>query len=104
MAEGRRAHRHTATPTGPSPLVRISTHAAGVLLAGLAWFFLVRAAIDFGDLALTGESAAWLFSLGAGLGALVCLALVLALIGRGLRTLGYLSDYKPRRVGARRRR
>lgn len=103
MAEGRRAHRHTATPTGPSALVNLSMHAGGVLVAGLVWMFLVHAAIDFGDLALTGEPTAWLFTAGAGVGALVCLLLLLALIGRGLRVLGYISDYKPRRAGARRR-
>lgn len=85
-------------------MVKLSTLALGVLLAALAWFFLVNAAIDFGGLAVTGESVAWLFSLGAALGAVVCLVLMLALIGRGLRLLGYISDYKPRRAGARRRR
>lgn len=105
MAEGRRAHRHTAERTGSAPLVNLATHALGVILTAFAWLFLVRAAIDFGGLAASErQPVAWVFTLGAALGAAVCLALMLALIGRGLRILGYISDYKPRRAGARRRR
>jgi hypothetical protein len=104
MAEGRRAHRHTAPRKGSSPLVNLSSHAVGIVVAGFAWVYLVRAAMDFGTLAVSGQSVAWLFTLGAALGAVVCLVLVLALVGRGLRMLGYISDYKPRRAGARRRR
>ncbi len=77
--------------------------AVGAVLAGLAWFFLVRAAIDFGVLAVGGQGTAWLFMIGASLGAMACLVLMLALVGRGLRALGFLSDYKPRRAGARRK-
>jgi hypothetical protein len=51
-----------------------------------------------------GRPAAWIFTLGAALGAVVCLVLMLALVGRAMRTLGFISDYKPRRAGARRRR
>jgi hypothetical protein len=76
----------------------------GVVLTGIAWFYLVGAAVDFGIVAVRGRSTAWVFTLGASLGAVVCLVLMLALVGRGLRTLGYLSDYKPRRSAARRRR
>jgi len=82
----------------------LAGHALGIFVAGLAWFYLVRAAIDFGGIAVSGTPVAWLFTLGAAAGAVVCLVLVLALVGRGLRTLGYISDYKPRRAGARRRR
>jgi hypothetical protein len=75
-----------------------------VVLTGVAWFYLVNAAIDFGVVAVGGRPAAWIFTLGAALGAVVCLVLMLALVGRAMRTLGFISDYKPRRAGARRRR
>lgn len=73
-------------------------------MTGVAWVYLVGAAIDFGVLAVHGEGSAWAFTLGASLGAVVCLVLMLALVGRGLRALGLLSDYRPRRAAARRRR
>lgn len=73
------------------------------MLTGVAWYFLVTAAIDFGGAALDGRTAAWIFSAGAAVGAVVCLILMLALVGRGMRTLGFISEYKPRRAAARRR-
>jgi hypothetical protein len=86
-------------------MVQLAGAGLGIVLTGAAWFYLVGAAIDFGALAVRdGQGVAWLFTLGAGLGAVVCLVLMLTLVGRGLRTLGYISDYKPRRAGARRRR
>jgi hypothetical protein len=75
----------------------------GAALAGAALFFLARAAIDFGQLGSDGELMAWLVALVAALGALVCLVLVLALVARVLFTLGIIREYKPRRLGARRR-
>lgn len=78
--------------------------AVGAILTGAAWLYLVGAAIDFGVLAVNGQGRAWLFTLGACLGAVVCLVLMLALVGRGLRTLGLLSEYRPRRAAPRRRR
>lgn len=74
------------------------------MLTAVAWFYLVRAATDFGTVALNGRSAAWLFTLGAAVGAVMCFLLMLTLIGRGLRALGFITDYRPRRAGARRRR
>jgi hypothetical protein len=71
--------------------------AAGVLATGVAWFFLVEAAIDFGVLAVHGEGSAWGFAWGATVGAIVCLFLLLALMGRGLRMLGFFSEYEGRR-------
>jgi hypothetical protein len=76
----------------------------GAVLTAVAWFYLVGAAVDFGVVAVRGQSTAWIFTLGAALGAVVCLVLMLALVGRALRAVGYLSDYKPRRAAARRRR
>jgi hypothetical protein len=97
--------KHSQTRGGSTPLLQLSTLGAGVLLTGAAWFYLVGAAIDFGALAVRGQSSpAWLFTLGAGVGAVVCCVLMLALIGRCMRMLGFISDYKPRRAGARRRR
>lgn len=103
MAEGRRAQRTTGSKSS-SPLAHLAALGFGALLTGVAWYILVRAAVDFGGAALDGRSAAWIFAVGAALGAVVCLMLMLALIGRGMRTLGFISDYKPRRAAARRRR
>lgn len=106
MAEGRRvAHKHSSSRASAAPLLRlVALFGGGALLTGVAWVFLVRAAIDFGVVAVHGRLEAWPFTIGAGLGAVVCLVLMLALVGRALRTLGYMSDYKPRRAAARRRR
>ena len=76
----------------------------GAALSGVAWFYLVRAAIEFGRLARGGQSQAWLFTGAASLGGCVCALLVLVLVARALRALGIISDYKPRRAAARRRR
>jgi len=96
--------KHSQTRGSSTPLLQLSTLGAGVLLTGAAWFYLVGAAIDFGALAVRGQSPAWFFTFGAGVGAVVCCVLMLALIGRGMRMLGFISDYKPRRAAARRRR
>lgn len=85
-----------------SPLPRLGVLVAGILLSGLAWFFLVRAAIDFGNVARGGDSSAWLFLAGASAGAVVCLMLLFTLVARGLVLLGLISDYKPRRSAGRR--
>ena len=100
----RRAHKHSSPRSGSGPLLQVGVLVLGAVLAAAAWFFLVRAAIDFGVLAVGGQGTAWAFTVGASLGAMACLVLVLALVGRGLRVLGFLSDYKPRRAGARRKR
>ena len=67
------------------------------------WVYLVGAAIAFGTVARTGQGAAWLFTLGATVGAVVCLVLVFSLVARALATLGLVTDYKPRRAAPRRR-
>ena len=104
MAGGLRAvSRHSQARASSAPLIQLAALGVGAILTAVAWFYLVNAAIDFGVLALRGESAAWLFTLGATLGAVVCLVLGLALVGRALRTLGVISDYKPRRAAARRK-
>lgn len=76
----------------------------GAVLAAVAWVYLVSSAVDFGRLARHGQPIAWLFTVGASLGAVVCLVLVFVLVARVLRSLGVIRDYKPRRAAARRRR
>jgi hypothetical protein len=49
-------------------------------VASAAWVFLVRAAIDFGEAA--SGSAGWAMTIGAGIGATLCLLLVFVLLAR----------------------
>lgn len=76
----------------------------GALVCGVAWFFLVRAAIDFGRLARDGESLAWAFTVAATIGATACLLLMFILLARVLMALGLVSEYRPRRAAGRRTR
>jgi hypothetical protein len=70
------------------------------LTAGAAWWFLVRAAVDFGRSAADGGGAArWAFTVVAGVGAAMCLTLVFLLVVR------IWEERRPRGpVGGRRRR
>ncbi|HEU4513721.1 MAG TPA: hypothetical protein VFR87_11510 [Nocardioidaceae bacterium] len=81
--------------------VQLVSLSLGALLTGAAWVFLVGAAIDFGVLAVSGQGTAWLFTVGASTGAVVCLVLLIALVARGLRMVGLLSEYRPRRAERR---
>ena len=76
----------------------------GALACGVAWYFLVRAAIDFGRLARDGESMAWAFTAAATVGATACLLLLFLLVTRILMALGLVSEYRPRRAAGRRTR
>lgn len=77
----------------------------GILACGAAWVFLVRAAIDFGQVAREGETFAWGICAGATVGAALCLLLVFVLVARGWATLGLRSADRPRRSpGGRRAR
>jgi len=100
--------KHSQTRAAPSSDSRSAAVlvplGVGAVLTGVAWFYLVGAAIDFGVLAVNGNARAWLFTLGASVGAVVCMMLMLALVARGLRVVGLISDYKPRRAAPRRRR
>lgn len=96
--------KHSRSRASSAPVFHLASLAVGAILTGVAWFYLVGAAIDFGVLGRNGQGTAWLFTAAASLGAIVCLVLFLALVGRGLRTLGFISDYQPRRAAARRRR
>ena len=71
-------------------------------IAGSAWFYLVRSAIDFGQMARDGDSQAWVFMGAASLGAIACALLLLVLVTRALRRLGFISEYQPRRVARKR--
>lgn len=100
----RAARKHSGPSTGSSAASSLALIAGGAVVTGLAWIFLVSAAIDFGSAAVHGQSLAWVFTFGAALGGVVAMVLLLALVGRGMRVLGLLSEYRPRRVAPRRRR
>lgn len=94
--------KHSQPRTGPAPGLGLAALGGGAVLTGAAWVYLVGAAVDFGVLAVRGEGGlAWVFTLGASFGAVVCLALMLILVARALRELGYVSDYTPRRAAER---
>jgi hypothetical protein len=76
--------------------------AIGAVAAGVAWVFLVGAAIDFGHAARAGRTAAWLFGGAATAGAVVCLVLLFVLAGRVLSTVGLTGRPRPRRAAGRR--
>ncbi len=97
------AGRHSApAPPRSVPVRTVVGYAAGVLVSGAAWVFLVFAAIDFGTTAREGEGLGWVFMSLAALGAIGCLLLALVLAGRAMMATGIVSDYKPRRAQSRR--
>jgi hypothetical protein len=104
VAEKRPGGRRIQKRDRRGPAAQLASLGFGALLTGLAWVFLVGAAIDFGVAAVGGQTPAWLFMVGATIGAVVCLVLMLTLGARGLRSLGFLSEHQPKRVGARRKR
>lgn len=93
--------RHSQSRTWSLP--RVLAMLLGSATSGIAGAYLVRSAIDFSRLARDREPVAWLFAAAASLGAVVCALLVLVLLTRALRSLGIISDYKPRRAAARKR-
>ncbi len=101
MSEGR---RRAEKKRGPNRRPILTALALAALGSGLAWVFLVRAAIEFGRLARDGQSLAWAFTLAASVGATACLLLMFVLIARVLVALGILSEYKGRRAANRRGR
>ena len=74
----------------------------GVLAAAGAWAFLVRADIDFGQVARDGRPVAWAVCGAATMGAAVCLLLAFVLVARAWALLGLRSEYQPRRSSGRR--
>lgn len=101
VSEGRRRAARRRRPVRRPLLAGLGLGAA---LCGVAWFFLVRAAIDFGRLARDGETLAWAFTVAATVGATACLLLLFILVSRGFMALGILSEYRPRRAAGRRTR
>lgn len=61
--------------------------ALGVTVAVVAWGYLVKAAIDFGTAARSGQSDAWWFLGLASVGAVACLFVALMLVSRITRRL-----------------
>jgi hypothetical protein len=101
VSEGRRRAEKKKAPNRRPILVALTLAALG---SGLAWLFLVRAAIAFGRLARDGQDLAWAFTLAASVGATACLLLMFVLGARVLVALGILSEYKGRRSAGRRSR
>ena len=89
VSEGRRRAEKQKRPDR-RPL--LGALAFGALGSGLAWVFLVKAAIEF----------AWAFTAAAAVGATACLLLMFVLGARVLAALGLVSEYKPRRSAGRR--
>ena len=103
MSAGRRRAEKKAAPR-PKRLPYVAVHLLGVVAATVAWVYLVRAAITFGQAARDGQGAAWAVCAGATLGAAACLLLVFVLLARGWALLGLRSEYTPRRSSGTRRR
>ena len=87
---------HTGKRAGPRRKQQTVTPAllalcAGVTLCVVAWGYLVKAAIDFGTSARSGQSEAWWFLALASLGAIACLFIGLMLLSRITRRLGLTS-------------
>ncbi len=95
--------KHSQRRSRSIPVIQIVAMLLGAAGCGIAWWYLVDAAIDFATVARAGQSGAWMFVGAASLGAVVCLVLVLSLGMRSLYALGLVSDYKPRRAAGRRR-
>jgi hypothetical protein len=70
------------------PMVALGVTIGGAIVGAVAWFFLVKAAIDFGGRGKDGQSFAWAFMAVATLGAIACLVLVIVFVSRGLTMLG----------------
>jgi hypothetical protein len=101
VSEGRRRAEKQKHPERRLSMLLL---ALGALAAGVAWVFLVKAAIDFGRVARGGDQVAWVFTAGATIGATLCLLLLFVLVARVLVALGLVSEYKPRRSTGRRTR
>src|SRR6187455_3408570 len=79
VSAGRRRADTKARP-GPRRWPKGLLLVLGVLAAGGAWMFLVRAAIDFGQVARDGRPVAWAVCGAATTGAAVCLLLAFVLV------------------------
>ena len=101
VSAGRR-RADTKTQPRPRHWPKVLLLVIGVLAAAGAWAFLVRAAIDFGQVARDGRPVAWAVCAAATVGAAVCLLLAFALVARAWALLGLRSEYQPRRSSGRR--
>jgi hypothetical protein len=100
VAGRRRAERDAEHPRR---LLRGALLALGVVATGVAWVFLVRAAIDFGQVARDGRTAAWALCAVATAGAAVCLLLGFVLLSRLWSLLRVRRAARPAPGGRRRR-
>lgn len=102
---GRRRAAPRAPARPPHFPGRLLALTVGAIAAGLAWVFLVRAAIDFGTIARDGEPVAWVLTVLAGLGAAACLMAAIGFVTRVLVLLGWVDEtpHPHRRGGLRRR-
>jgi hypothetical protein len=102
---GRRRAERPRRERRPGALVSAVLLPLGVLLAAGAWYFLVRSAIDFGQVARGGRTAAWGFCIAATAGATVCLLLVFVLLARTWeRYVTARASRRPRLPGGRHHR
>jgi hypothetical protein len=101
VTAGRR-RADTKVPSRPRGKPKVLLLVLGVLAAAGAWAFLVRAAIDFGQVARDGRPVAWAVCAAATVGAAVCLLLAFTLVARACALLGLRSEYQPRRSSGRR--
>ncbi|NUS53215.1 MAG: hypothetical protein HOQ22_19515, partial [Nocardioidaceae bacterium] len=82
MSGGRRRAEKPRRQRRTGAVLSTLALALGTLACFGAWFFLVRAAIDFGQAARTGSVPAWGFCGAATVGATLCLLLVFVLGAR----------------------
>ena len=73
----------------------------GSLVAVIVLGYLAGAAREFGALALDGQTEAWLFTGASVVGALACVLVIVVLVVRCLRALGFIREYRPRRASSR---
>ena len=94
MAQGKRAGARQNRGFQPVLLLL----AVGVTGAGVAWGYLVYAAIDFGSSARSGDTQSWWFLGMAAVGAVACLFIGLILVARVSRVLGITKAPEPKPV------
>lgn len=81
---GRRRAEKQARERGQTAL--LAWLGVGALACVVAWGFLVKAAIDFGQAALNGRTVAWAFTGVATVGAIGCLLLMYVVVVRLVKT------------------
>lgn len=94
---GRRRAEKGKPESRPRRVPYVVALVLGVVAAGAAWVYLVRAAIDFGQVARDGRVVAWGVCGAATIGAAVCLLLAFVLVARIWAAFGLVSEYQPRR-------